>query len=535
MFRTFITSYKVSFAQAANTFIHFLTRLPLVGKKVPESLYRETQLKFALGVVYQIFRFFVGFFRKSLYLALMIALPAYLIAKDVDNLKPNFIHIFFFLSLVLAPLLYTVIFEQHNKPAYDMITLMRADAKEYYITEILFRRVEAFIHYLPPMIITGLLIGFSPTKAVVLLITLTALRLVGEFFQLYIYEKTGIVLAKNNYFVVILMLILLLLAYGLPIINLTINFEPIIFNIVIFLLFISHGAAALLYIVKYNKYSFLAKTLLTKENLFNIETFTADMTFADVKLDEKKMTQSAPSSNLYEEKHGYSYLNSLFFLRHRKIMITPIKIRTAIVALAFLITLGVTFIMPEHKHEIIESIKRSSPSLVFLMYLISTGERICKAMFFNCDIKMLRYGYYREKRVILSNFTLRLKNVVFLNLIPALSIVLALVIVVISAGYADELIGLIPLFFSVISLACFFSIHHLFLYYTIQPYTAELTVKSPLFKFINMAVWFLAYFSLQIKTTSVYFTLGVLIITVMYMIIAMIITYRVAHRTFKLK
>ena len=39
-------------------------------------------------------------------------------------------------------------------------------------------------------------------------------------------------------------------------------------------------------------------------------------------------------------------------------------------------------------------------------------EEFCKAMFFNCDISLLKYGYYREADAILKNFKIRLRKII---------------------------------------------------------------------------------------------------------------------------
>ena len=62
------------------------------------------------------------------------------------------------------------------------------------------------------------------------------------------------------------------------------------------------------------------------------------------------------------------------------------------------------------KQKTFEAMTQMMPLMVFVMYLESTGARICKAMFFNCDISLLKYGYYREADVILKNFKIRLKK-----------------------------------------------------------------------------------------------------------------------------
>ncbi len=57
-----------------------------------------------------------------------------------------------------------VIFDENNKAAFNMVTLMRADAREYYLGEIVYRNTTDFIYFIVPMAIIGLIIGFSPLK-----------------------------------------------------------------------------------------------------------------------------------------------------------------------------------------------------------------------------------------------------------------------------------------------------------------------------------------------------------------------------------
>jgi len=535
MISTFINSFKVSFAEQANTFIYFLKRIPILGKRIPYNLYKKTKAKLIIGVIRSILEVFGGFIGKAIYLIVMIVLPSYLISHDIAKVQPIFIHIFFFLSLVMGPLMKTIIFDENNKAAFNMITLMKADAREYYLGELLYRNITNFIYFVIPVIIIGLITGFTPIKAIMLVAELTAFRLLGEWLQLFIYDKTEVLLKKKGLFMSALIISGLFLAYVLPILGYTIDFNLILFNGYVVIIVLGLGVAAFMYIWKYRRYSLIAKYLLTKDNLYNIEGIKTEMTFATVKIDEKRMSKEDLNTKKYDEKHGYEYLNSLFFLRFRRIMINPIKQRIVIIGVLFLIAMYFVFFMPTKRGELVIAIKDSIPILVFIMYSISTGERICKAMFYNCDVSLLRYAYYREANVILSNFTSRLKRVVILNIVPALTLCVAIACIVLASGYSSQLIKMIPLFLCILCLACFFSIHHLFMYYVLQPYTAELTVKSPLFKIINMVMYLVSYMCLQVRTSSYYFTSGIIITTIVYMVVALILIYKVAPRTFKLK
>jgi len=535
MISTFINSFKVSFVEKANTFIYFLKRLPFIGKKIPDSLYKRTQAKLVIGIISMILGIFGGFLRKTLYLCLMVILPSYLITNNINKVEPVFIHIFFFLSLIVGPIMKSVIFDKNNKAAFNMITLMRADAREYYVGELLHRNVLDFIYFLMPMLIIGLIIGLSPLKVLILIVELVALRFIGEWLQLYMYDKKESQISEKKALMSIVIIGGLVLAYALPPFGFAIDFGRILFNGFAVIILLGISVAAFRYLWKYKRYTIIGKTLLTKDNLFDIEALKTQATFGNVKIDEKKMSSEDLNTKKYDDKHGYEYLNSLFFLRFRRIMVKPIRDRVVVIGILFLIAIISMLFIPNIKSGAVDAIKKSMPLLVFIMYSMSTGERICKAMFYNCDSSLLRYAYYRQGDVILSNFTSRLKRVVVLNLIPAFTLCVGIALVIVIIGFGSELIGMLPLFLCILCLSCFFSIHYLFLYYVIQPYTAELTVKSPLFKFINMAMYFACYMCLQLRTSSYYFTAGIIISTIVYMGVALVLTYRIAPRTFKLK
>lgn len=535
MIRTFISSFNVSYAESANTFIHFLKRVPLIGKKVPDSLYKETKAKIVIGIISQILGVIWSILKKGLYLALMIVLPAYFMSKGTGLFFTKFLHMFFFLNIIYGPIMNSVVFDYVNRSAFNMITLMRADAREYYISAMIYKYITNFIYFIFPMIIAGRIVGFSPIKALTMLVLLTSVRFMGECFNIFIYIKMGKVLSKQNTFTLVFIVIILLLAYVLPFLDLYINLEPILFNGFVVLGVLILGAASLLYLWNYKSYTVIAKELLTKENLFDINAFESDMTFGDVKLKEDKISKEELSSKLYQGKIGYEYLNAIFFKRHRKMLINPIKMRVIIIAVGFLATSAFVIFMPDIKEGVFSAVLKSTPLLLFSMYMLSTGEKICKAMFYNCDLSLLRYGYYREPKTILLNFTIRLKFTVLLNIIPALALCVSIAGVLIVAGFGAKLISAVPLFLCILCLACFFSIHNLFMYYAIQPYTAQLTIKSPLYKLINFIVYIVSYACLQIKTSSNIFTVVVIAVTIIYMAVALILTYKVAPKTFKLK
>jgi len=240
-------------------------------------------------------------------------------------------------------------------------------------------------------------------------------------------------------------------------------------------------------------------------------------------------------SSKINKKKGYELLNAIFFERHRRLLIKPVFIRLAIIFVAFIGFVAFIFIMPDEKSKITTGLMSSLNAFVFIMYCMSTGDKIGKALFFNCDISLLRYGFYREKSVILKNFWIRLKKSIWLNFVPAIALCCGIIGLVLVSGESSKLYEMVPFLASILCLSVFFSVHHMFLYYVFQPYTTELDIKNPFFKIINAIVYLLSYICLQIDSAPSFFVWIVLGATIVYIITAIVLVLKFAPKTFKVK
>lgn len=535
MLNTFKNSFNVSFATSANMVIYFLKRLPLIGKKIPQSWYKKTNIKLILGFIGLIFEISKGFLIKGIYILLAIWLPAMAITENLFNnnveQKEIFLQLFFILSFLLGSFFRSVIFNK-NHESYKMIKLMRANPKEYYFGQIIYKIITQFIYFLPALVISQ--IGFL--NSIILLIELSAFRIFGEWANLLLYKKFKFVLWKNIGISVLLAILIpiipaLALNLGGTVKVSEILFNPIFLTCTLFIVILIYIS-----IWKYKGYNSLSRKVLSVEYLNKKSQIKSDMLVADIKLDEKKMNESDLNSRKYNNKKGYDYLNSVFFFRHSKLVRTPILISVIIIVLVFIFSLiGILIFFPDKKLETINIIRGSAPFLILLLYWLSSTQKLCKAMFFNCDISLLRYGFYKEGKGILNNFKSRLKKMISFNLIPAATMVVLLSIFIVIIGGFTALISIIPILICIITLSLFFSIYSLFLYYMLQPYTAELTIKSPIFRISNTILYIVCYNVSRIETSSIYFTLVVIGITVLFVPLSLFLVYQYAPKTFKLK
>ncbi len=323
-------------------------------------------------------------------------------------------------------------------------------------------------------------------------------------------------------------------AYVPVILHRPFGFGKILLNPIFILLLLCIGALCVYYIISYKEYYKIAADTLKASN-FTVDKDKAvgEARFSGVAMREKDFKASDLKSTAFENRTGFAYLNAVFFERHKRLLVKPILLRLAITAALFLAAAVVSYFKPDF----LRTLKGSQilPAFVFLMYFVSIGERVCKAMFYNCDISLLRYPFYREKSAVLSNFKARLIRIAGLNLITAAAISAAVIGLELIYKLNWPILDVISFTLSILSLSLFFSVHHLFLYYVFQPFTTELGMKNPYYGAISGAVYMLCFLCSKIKTPPSYFTLIVLAATLVYIVVALLSVYKYAPKTFRVK
>ena len=94
------------------------------------------------------------------------------------------------------------------------------------------------------------------------------------------------------------------------------------------------------------------------------------------------------------------------------------------------------------------------------------------------------------------------------------------------------------LFVFLTALSVFFSVHYLVLYYLLQPYTLGLAQKGVAYKIATTLTHMICYCCVAIKglrENSMLFGILVCAFTAVYIAVALILTYRLAPKTFRLK
>lgn len=246
---------------------------------------------------------------------------------------------------------------------------------------------------------------------------------------------------------------------------------------------------------------------------------------------EEKLVPEAVSLKT-SGKRGYALLNSLFFLRHRKLLFGGPIIKLAILGAVGLVFNVWALLFPVYRAEMANVMYNLGSFLPFIIYLFCNDENLTRMMFLNCDRCLMRYGFYRRPKVVLRMFRQRLPRVFAVMLIPT-SAILATYL---AAGWILQ--GSVLFYWKhlliTVLLTAFFAIYPLFVYYVLQPYDIEAKVKSAPVSLMNMGVYLLCFIWMNQKI-SIDWYLPILAGAVLaFLLIAVVCIYRFAPRNFRL-
>ncbi len=521
MLNTLKMSFKIDTAYATNSFIYTLKKLPILKDILSDDLYSSTSLKNFIRVLGIILTSAKLILYRLLYF-FIIYMIAFRIGRE--NLALIYAHIYVVFALI--GLIINTNLLSATKKKYFSIILFQMDAKKYLCTDFVWGLILSFIlnvigfstiNYslnIPVLLILGLSLFSSCTK------------IVGEAISIWFYRKKKYLLT-TRYKVTFTYIAIMLVVSCLPLIEICLTKQVFIIGLIL-LLFLA--VISVFYIRNVNDYKLIYKKLITEKlvmNEKNSEAYTRQAMVAikdkDKQIDNKKLIG----------KKGYDLFNTIFFERHKEILYRSAKTFSLISAIVIVILIFLVLDINDFAFEINNILCTQIGWFVFIMYFINRGAIITQAMFYNCDHAMLTYNFYREPKILLNLFKKRLITIVKVNLMPAIIIAIGMIILLYFSG-GTLIINYITIPLFIILLSIFFSVHYLVIYYLLQPFNKSLEMKKASYSLVSGLTYFISYTFSDLTIPSLYFSIGGLVFTILYIIIALFLIYKFAPKTFKI-
>ena len=570
---------RMSLAVGINKFIRFLRSLPVIGKHVPDDYYAAKDGKTAVFIAVCAFKVFKKISLKFIYVGLILMLiPSIMPSFFEDDVTFAFnvdatMMMFFFTAFIGAALAFPKCISIDVKQDLVMIDKFHADPNMYMPMRIFEQKIIDFVFYLPCVIALSFSEKYSLLDGLLILVMLECVKVVFEALILLSFSPFKNLTAGVYKVIAYTAMFAGVAAAGVPIVLLAfgkvIDVKGLLINPISAIACAALAINAIVYILKYPRYRELAWGQVTYYNVAieKGKQNQAQSRFGDARKWDKSAKNDSGVPADIEKLRGYDYFNALFFFRHRKYFNKKVILRTALV---LVVTVGLTIaylvnaqMITDIKNggdiseilsgEEVADVEESSgdersplptdsilPIFVFVAYAISIGRQATAAMFSNCDVSMLKYKFYRDKKVIISNFYVRLKKIMKLNapiFLAMLTAVLAL-----DAGMHPvshtEVLTPARVLISAAAVAVmwlFFSFHDLFIYYILQPYNEEYATKKWSFTVVQVLVYVLCYMNIFIEFTNVYaYTAIIAAIALAYFALGMLAINKFGERNFKL-
>ena len=527
---------KYNLHRTVNGFFYYLRKLPLVGQSIPESIFKSYSFKSALFLFLHIFSIPSRFLVKGLWLALNFYFASFWINLlsggefNFWNVLPGTWLLGFSLWLVFVG--YAFRFGKGFEPF--IAKSEREFMRNFGLSQSSFLQSQLFVEpiitslsYLPALLIFSSLSGnwlYLPLG----LLTIPTGVFTGQALNRALFNR-GILARRNSWQSWVI------LGTGLAAIASLIFFRNHLSPI--FLLPILACQVLLIWFgYRYLKqqtnhldylYYCMDQSLQMDKKIFEM-TKGNEYTRQGLQMQDKLSTEKGKDLS---HLSGMTYLNALLFDRYKKVLYK--KVRNWVLSLVVILVALEALRYYLGPFELTDAILlRFLPFSFMIMYIASSGKVVVQMVFVNCDISMLHYPFYREAKTIIAGFNYRFWQICKLNLIFACSLFLTIMVL---GRFAFSMETILLTALLLISLTALFSFHDLFIYYILQPFTKDMEVVNPVYKFLSGALYWVAYLNIKLDLGSHLYILLISIAMITYVSIGYWILLKKAPQTFRLK
>lgn len=522
MIKTLTQTLNIDIAYSVNSFLYILRKLPIFRDLMTDDIYKSKNLKKIVTIIGLILSLGKALVQKFIYIAIIYILAYKINSKD--SLK-SFLHIYTIFSIIgmfINNKLLTT-----SKKKYFGIILFNIDATKFLRANLFWSLLSIFFLNGIVLITFSNLLSFNPLLVLILLLLTINLRIIGEALNIAFYKKYNYIWYNNTLVYFGILISLILLALLLPFVNVYLSISNIIAISIITLIF---SIISLIYLFKVKDYKLIYKKLSTVTNIMDNSNEKAYLKQAMVAVNKKDYLIS---NKKIAGKKGYDLFNTIFFERHKEILLRSAKKYTLFFIIIYLLLVLATIKSSSYASSINSFLNNKIGWFVIIMYFINRGAIVTQAMFYNCDHAMLKYNFFRKKETILGLFKKRMLTVIRVNLLPASIIATGNTILLLLNN--DQNFVLIASTFSfIIILSIFFSVHYLVIYYLLQPFNKNMEYHKPSYTIVSLITYLISFAVKDLVINTTVFSIIGLFLTIIYILVSIVLVYKMAPKTFRL-
>jgi len=527
--------FEIKSAMKCNMLIYYLQKLPIVGYKWGNFLFRNTMLKNLVSIIVTILSVIAISIIKLACVLIFILFPMtwYISERGIaiDDYSLYYMQAIFFFFCILGSFQESRTF-LISKVKYVCLTCFKMKVKECITAFLMIEYLLQFISILIVFAVCNQYLLNNIWYFIALTVEYISLQFFSETLHLVVFKKTSIPLEKNKLFSVILMGIAVAGAYGPLLFSSKCFIISTITNSGFVLLVAMGGMASIYYIVfVYNGYNYKLARTFRQEDLMEEISKKTQISMNSVEIEFSK----EQSLGLDQSLSGYNLLNRLFMKRNLKSLRKYLRWRIVFIVAATIICVISFMNNYEATRLILKKITLFVPLLPIVLCFLAYGEGYCKFSYHNCDSKLLPYSFYRTRGAILKNYYIRLNEITKRNVLLGGIIIAAFLVLMYIGAISVLTYEILLLFGTILCLIIVFGIHHLSLYYLLQPYILESTIQNPVSFMVQMPMILLAYLLMLLQMNPISNMLFLIGGGVVYSTVLVFLVNIKGARTFRLK
>lgn len=519
---------KVILTINANSFLYFLDKLPIINRLITPTLYKNTQLKLIFSIFGTLFDFLKAAIGQSILVVVLIRYLPLLLHGQNWRGSPALglqVSLFVILLCILPAFLQSPIF-QTSKEDFIFLNHFSLNPDAYYRVKTGTGLVRQVVSLFPIL----LLIFHDFFTAFMLVSVKVAFVMVGNIFFLNQYKNRRKLTDVKIRMLVILFAVVLTYAGvyfdRIPSLSpsrfMTISISLISFAIV---------ASAWRYVVTYRNFKEVAVQFASKDVLALKVTVTTTLNEGQTVLEPFDWQTNKQFWEKNKTEEPANYIEHALNIRFSKPIWSFTKqtiIRNLILFIAAGLLIRTDVIRLDESN-----LLAYSPILISLVISMTYSLTYLQLCFRNIDLPLLFHHLYSQKRIIQS-MTRRASFLFRIGVLHLFSFAVSMVLFLQIARLRlspNIFFGLL-IVYSLVLLV--YELFHFLTYYALQPYSTELTVKSPLFTALSIVESLFSVYFLFARANVLSLTKPLIIIAAALSLCCMLLPNWV-DKTFKLR
>ncbi len=557
-----------------NGLVYALKKIPVIGKHLPDRLYSLTALKviyWIFHIIKEVSMLFIGkiFGLGMIYLAALLLNKGYIgygMAEGISspNLYASFALFMFIIYALFGLLINTRLFKCTTEKEY-LVFMLRMNARTLNNTLFIFDLGKLVIGYLIAGIVA--IIGGAPfwlwlgIPVLAVCIKLFGAGVLAAFYRSK--HKHNKLLKGSTWGLIVRLLLVFMLLPVFMVLVINGYYVPLQYMLIIAAVFVLLGIWGFWELSRFDEN--LHRRALRDNIVRNeIESYKEPD-------HSKQFKRLKAKGTVKGDKKGFEYLNALFVRRHRTMLVLKAVIFTIVVLLIIALVLFefiygyarrfgsdstwnmlfnnlINFFTGHGYADALHPFDENAATLFFrdcaskqlLLMIIplsiaDISFKSTQAMYINCDNSLMTFSFFKQREKIIRLFDIRLKQLIRINIWPALACGLFAVLILFNTGGQDYpfqylLTVLVPVLISVIN-----SMTWLTLYYLFQPFTTTVNVKGGAYRVTRIILTFITIIICWITLNTAVLAGVLTVFTVVYVILLRAIVKKYAPKTWKMK